>query len=197
MVVRPKSKGVVFFFKDFVGKVFRRVPGSEKGHVKCWLLLLLVLLNHLAHNPWTNFIFSIHFPWILVLFKSFGYGAPAWLSRWSVQLWLRSWSPGSWVWAPNQAHYRQRTAHFGSSVFLSLSFSLKNKHFKKTNKKPWLPSVFWWSIKQYLQPEFLSWFSDLISDCQVGISIWRSQTEHTQFFYTKSNIPFFLSSLTE
>ena len=57
-----------------------------------------------------------------------------WLSQLSVQLWLRAWSCGSWVWDPHRACYCQHTACFGSSVSLpSLStpplfiLSLKNK----------------------------------------------------------------------
>ena len=71
-------------------------------------------------------------------------GVPGWLSWLSMCLWLRSWSHGSWVWAPHWALCWQfRAWSLLGSVSLSLSlacshsvsFSLKNKYtFKKILK---------------------------------------------------------------
>ena len=47
-------------------------------------------------------------------------GAPAWLSRLSIRLWLRSLSHNSWVQAPRRAHCCQSRAFFRFSVPLSL-----------------------------------------------------------------------------
>ena len=52
--------------------------------------------------------------------KTLKRGAPGWLSRLSIWLWFRSWSHGSWVWAPHRALCCQHGARFGSSVPLSL-----------------------------------------------------------------------------
>ena len=50
-------------------------------------------------------------------------GALGWLSRLRIQLWLRSWSHGSWVRAPHQALCCQHGAPLASSVPLSLGAS--------------------------------------------------------------------------
>ena len=50
--------------------------------------------------------------------------APGWLSQLSIRLQLRSWSHGSWVRAPHQAHCCPCRAHFRPSVLLSLCLSL-------------------------------------------------------------------------
>ena len=47
-------------------------------------------------------------------------GAPGWLSRLSVWLWLRSWSHSLWVRAPHWALCWQPGTCFGSSVLLSV-----------------------------------------------------------------------------
>ena len=63
-------------------------------------------------------------------------GVPGWLSWLSTPLRLRSWPPGTWVWAPYRAFCCQHRACFRSSLPLSLChspvLSLKNnKYFKK------------------------------------------------------------------
>ena len=69
--------------------------------------------------------------------------APRWLSQLSIWLWLRSWSNGLWVQAPNQAlHWQFRTWRllqirclcFSLPLPCSHSFSVKNKRLQKKKK---------------------------------------------------------------
>ena len=77
------------------------------------------------------------------VFKN-GIGVPGWLSQLSTRLQLRSWSHGSWVWAPHRALGCQHRAHVGPSDppslhlhhTCALSLSLKNKWALKKKKKP-------------------------------------------------------------
>ena len=59
------------------------------------------------------------------------WGVPGWLSWLSVRLQLRSWSHGSWVWAPHWALYCQCRTCLGFSFYVSLplpcSLSLSQK----------------------------------------------------------------------
>ena len=95
-------------------------------------------------------------------------GAPGWLSRLSIQLWLRSWSPSLWVRAPHRALCWQLRAWSLLQILcllLSLplprSFSLSlskiniQKNFKKLRKKQKKKKKkgsnsmdYWWGIKQ-------------------------------------------------
>ena len=73
------------------------------------------------------------------------YGAPGWLGRLSVRLWLRSWSYGSWVWDPCWVLCWQLSAWSLLRILspllsapppLTFCFCLKNEQmFKKLKKE--------------------------------------------------------------
>ena len=67
------------------------------------MLYISIYLSLLQYFPRIFYGFQcIDLPHFLFL-KKFFWGAPGWLSRLSVWLWLRSWSHGLWVWAPRRA----------------------------------------------------------------------------------------------
>ena len=101
--------------------------------------MLLMFLIYVQSHVGQNRSFFYYFAWISGSFSdrsarafppgtAFWYSlftaleAPGWLSRLSVQLQLRSWSPSSWVWVPHQALCWQLRAWSASdSVSPSLS----------------------------------------------------------------------------
>ena len=56
-------------------------------------------LQAVVCQPWSQGAGFQILKFFLFVLKVDYMGAPAWLSRWSVQLWLKSWSHSSWVWA--------------------------------------------------------------------------------------------------
>ena len=91
-----------------------------------WFLLRLLHVVCRWHVfTWSSLYVSV--PQHPLLRKTPG-GAPGWLSGLSIQLWLRSWSCGSWGWALRRALcWQLRAWNLLQILSLSLSLSLKNK----------------------------------------------------------------------